>query len=116
MEGLNNKLEIGSLAMIINCEKESSRKWIGTIVTVEEFVQNRHPVTEHFVNPYKMVVARGAAVRVSGYQGTPCIIDELNPPVYAKSGVGFFKASCLMPLPPLSEEELNKESELCYDH
>jgi hypothetical protein len=114
MKSFNNKLEIGQPAMIIGCQREANRKWIGTIVTVEEFIEKGHNVTEHYVDPHKQVVTMQSAVRVSGYKGQPFI--ECVPVVYAKAGVGFFDAFNLMPLPPLEEEELEKEKELCYDH
>lgn len=110
MKTFNNKLEVGQLAMIIGCRKESTRQYIGTVVTVEEFIDRHQEVTMHYDNPPHRVQTSAEVVRVSGYQGR----SQTDNGVVAKVGVGFFSAENLMPLPPLEEKEIAKEKELEY--
>lgn len=107
MESFNNRLEVGMLAMVIGC---TNPDYIGSIVTVEEFVKAGLSMNQHFEGTYRQgvrVVAPVDCVRVSGFSGGATTAEGYN----SKPGVGFFYHQHLMPLPPLGDEQLQKETE-----
>lgn len=111
MEGFNQKLEVGQLAMIIGCFQPKNAHAIGTIVTVEEMPNEGDDVSHHYDLKGDKVVIRnkGQCVYVSGCKVT----SKTSPPIYnAKPGIANFQPQYLMPLPPLEEKEVQKEQEL----
>lgn len=115
MEGFNNKLEVGQLALIIGTAKPENSYLIGTTVKVECFWHEGQEVTEFYQNAKEagwtiLVPAdHRAQVVVSGcgYTG-----KTSNGQFSMKDGWTNFRGQYLMPLPPLPEEELAKDKEL----
>jgi hypothetical protein len=115
MEGFNQKLEVGQLAMIISTRLPENSFLIGSIVTIEAFWHQGEDVTSFYqgvAESGKTVVVRGEATAVvSGCKYTG---RTLTGDFCMEAGWTNFNPQRLMPLPPLEEKEIQKEKELEY--
>ncbi|QPB10524.1 hypothetical protein QGX23_gp128 [Pseudomonas phage PN09] len=114
MESFNNRLEVGMLAMIIGCSQPENSSIIGKIVTVECLTQvgdNVRPFYEGGADPSKPVVERSAGMVFATGVDAPKR-DPLSDNSYLARNTVRLRSQFLMPLPPLPEEELQKEKEL----
>lgn len=105
------KLEVGMLAMIINTRHEGNKSLIGSIVTVERMPARGEDITDLF--PTATNIIREAHPDIVVCSG----VTALAPTTSSCGNVirnGYVRISRknLMPLPPLEEEEVQKEREL----
>lgn len=113
MKQMNNNLEVGMLAMIIGCSKEANRPVIGSIVTIEALTVVGENYSEFFEEPKGPVVETVAGmVFCSGV--TAPVRGSVGDGTLMKHNIVRLKREYLMPVPPLEEEELQKEKELEY--
>lgn len=103
-------LEIGGLALIVGCEKPENSWVIGKIVTIEVFnnlgddITWLFPTARFVQETYPdMVVCSGVDSKSVTSHGQAILPNHLR-----------INKKYLMPLPPLEEEELQKEKELEY--
>lgn len=119
MQGFNQELQIGQPAMIIATTQAKNSHLIGSVVVVEEFWQRGQDVTEHFIG----AAEAGRTVRV-GITNLPVLVLVSGCKLTGKSGThdfymkpGFsqFDPKCLMPLPPLKDENYSEDVGLTND-
>lgn len=118
MQGFNQELQIGQPAMIIATNQAKNSHLIGSVVVVEEFWYRGQDVTEHFIGAAeaRRTVRVGSDVEhyrvlVSGCKVTgKCTSD-----FYMNPGFTQFDPKCLMPLPPLKDEDYSEDVGLTND-
>lgn len=105
MEGFNSKIEPGMQAMIIGTRLPENSHLIGRIVVVEALTQVGVGIPNQFIDKefFDEVVSKveGAVAYMSGLKVRGMETDYMH-----------IAQKYLMPLPPLEEEELQKEKEL----
>lgn len=113
METFNNKLEVGMLAMVIGVNKPENTHLIGSVVTVEGFTKPGDDVKRFFDIPDDIELA---PVKIHSVVVSNCnVTGSTVAKTYSMlAGHAFFDEKHLMPLPPLKEEQRQKELELCY--
>lgn len=105
MTKMNTELKIGDLAMIIGHQQPENDWVVGKVVTVEGFIPQYEAIPPQYCRKQPLIIASNALVIVSGVNTSPNLIDNH----------AILKPEHLMPLPPLPEEVLEQEKELCYD-
>lgn len=112
MNTFGGKLEVGQPAMVIKTRLPENSWLIGSIVTVERFVQTGENLKSIFIMPDDVALGlmqHQSCVLVSGSKKTGKTSDGNYS---MKEGHCLFNAGNLMPLPPLDEKEIQKEKEL----
>lgn len=113
MQLFNNMLAVGMQAIIMNTTKEENNDLIGKVVTVEALVDQGDNIAQYWDVPEgseilanygkQAVIVSGIPRQVEAY--TRCGQHKI------KYGYADLDAKYLMPLPPLSEKEMETENE-----
>lgn len=106
----NDKLEVGQPAMIINTRLPENSWLIGSVVTVEGFIEVGDDISHLFKLPDDTLgTTKLKSVLVSGCKLTG---KTVSGEFQMKNGYALFNSKNLMPIPKLKESEIQKEKEL----
>lgn len=107
----NDKIEVGRPAMIINTRLPENYWLIGSVVTVEGFIEVGDDISHLFELPdgFTLGATKLKSVLVSGCKRTG---QTVNGDFQMKKGYALFNSKNLMPIPKLKESEIQKEKEL----
>ncbi len=113
MQQFNNQLVIGQKCMIIGVRQPQNAFLIGTVVTLEDIWEADQDVTSFYLGAEqgssRVIVNADRTAVVSGCRVTG---GTLSGEYQMEKGWTNFNLNYLMPIPPLEEEELQREKEL----